>query len=77
MTNNNSAITNRPRRESPASKLRSARLAKGFSQVDLAVVSGVSMSWISVLERKPDLMTQWVAERLASSLGLTAEDLQP
>ena len=73
--NNTSTYTNRPRREAPRSALRTARLAKGLSQVDLAFASGVSMSWISVLERRPGLMTERVAERLSSALEVSAQDL--
>ena len=57
--------------------LRTARLAKGLSQVDIAFQSGVSLSWISVLERKPGLMTKRVAERLAAALGVSTEALWP
>ncbi len=78
MTNNNSNTgANRPRQEAPKSKLRTARLAKGLSQVDLAFKSGVSLSWLSVLERKPGLMTQRIAERLAAALDLPVKALWP
>ena len=78
MTNDNSTpAINRRRRDSPASRLRSARLAKGFSQADLAFESGVSLSWVSVLERQPGLMTQRVAARLAVALGVPPEGLWP
>jgi transcriptional regulator with XRE-family HTH domain len=76
MTDNNASIRSRPRQESPDSTLRRARLAKGLSQVDLADVSGVSVSWISVLERRPPLMSRRVAERLAGPLGIPVEELR-
>jgi plasmid maintenance system antidote protein VapI len=68
-------LTNRPRQKSPDSKLRKARLARKFSQADLAVVSGVSVSWVSMLERRPELLSPDVAQRLARALGATAEEL--
>jgi transcriptional regulator with XRE-family HTH domain len=76
MTDNNASIRSRPRQESPDSTLRRARLAKGLSQVDLADVSGVSVSWISVLERRPRLMSRRVAERLAGALDVIVEELR-
>ncbi len=77
MTDDSNLITFRPRRQSPDTRLRKARLAKKFSQADLAVVSGVSVSWVSMLERKPELMSPSVAERLARALGVPAADLLP
>jgi transcriptional regulator with XRE-family HTH domain len=76
-TTSNSPNSKRPRQEAPESKLRTARLAKGLAQVDLATQAAVSLSWISVLERKPQLMTTRVAERLASALGVPVEAITP
>lgn len=76
-TNTSNSRRTRPRRDAPESKLRDARLAKGLAQVDLAVQANVSLSWISVLERKPQLMTSAVAERLAGALGVPVEAIQP
>ena len=76
MTDNNASINSRPRQESPDSTLRRARPTKGLSQVDLADVSGVSVSWISVLERRPPLMSRGVAERLAGALDVTGGELR-
>ena len=68
--NTRTTSTHRPRRTAPESALKKARLAKGLSQLDLAVASGVSVSWISALERQPGLLTQEIAERLAGALEL-------
>lgn len=75
--NTSNSRKTRPRREAPESKLRTARLAKGLAQVDLAVQADVSLSWISVLERKPQLMTSAVAARLAGALGVPVEAIEP
>lgn len=76
MTDNNASIKSRPRQESPDSTLRRARLAKGLSQVDLADASCVSVSWISVLDRRPRQISRRIAERLAGALGITVEELR-
>jgi transcriptional regulator with XRE-family HTH domain len=78
MANDNSdLLDSRPRQKSPSTQLRRARLARKLAQTDLAFVSGVSVSWISVLERRPELMSRSVAERLARALGVTADELMP
>jgi transcriptional regulator with XRE-family HTH domain len=78
MTNDDSnLLDSRPRQKSPPTQLRNARLARKLAQTDLAFVSGVSVSWISVLERRPELMSRSVAERLARALGVTADELMP
>lgn len=76
MTDANTGST-RPRRESPHTRLRAARLARGLSQAELAVLAGLSPGWISLLERTPELMTSRAAQRLAAVLGVSEQELRP
>lgn len=56
--------------------LAERRKQRGWTQVDLAAVSGVSITAISNVERSADkLMTLGMARRLAAALGCRPEDL--
>jgi transcriptional regulator with XRE-family HTH domain len=67
----------RPRRESPESHLRTARLEKGFTQAELAARAGLSPGWISLLERSPEFITARTSQRLAEVLGVTEQEIRP
>lgn len=69
--------SSRPRRESPESRLRAARLAKGLSQAELAARAGLSPGWVSLLERSPEFITERTAQRLGSVLEVSAQELRP
>lgn len=65
-----------PPRRRVATKMRELRVAKGLTQVDLAVLVGIGPSYLSDLERAPSLMTHAVAERVAEALGCTVADIK-
>lgn len=68
--------SSRPRRDSPVSALRTARLAKGLSQAELAARAGLSPGWVSLLERTPEFLTERTARQISEVLGVPAEDLR-
>lgn len=59
----------------PQSRLRDARIAKGLRQTDLATLAGVASSSISSIERAPTLLRPAMAKRLADALGCDPADL--
>lgn len=67
----------RKRRAPEETPLRLARLAKGLSQAELAAQAGLSLGWVSLVERTPQFITASTATRLAAVLGIPAEKLQP
>lgn len=69
--------TCRARREASPSPLRSARLAKGLSQAELAAQAGLSPGWISLLERTPGFLTERTARALADVLAVPVQELLP
>jgi transcriptional regulator with XRE-family HTH domain len=68
------ASITRPRRQPPESRLRSARLAKGLSQAELAARAGLSPGWISLLERTPAFITPRTAQLLAQVLEVSEKE---
>jgi transcriptional regulator with XRE-family HTH domain len=58
-----------------AHNLRAARLAKGFSQEELAHRAGIDRTYISSLERSVYAAGIDVVDRLAKVLGTEASDL--
>lgn len=64
------------RRPTTFTKMRELRVAKGLSQVDLAVLVGVHPNYLSMMERGPSRMTIEVAERVAKILGCTADEIR-
>ena len=58
------------------SKLRRARERRGFTQDDVAALSGVDQTTISYLEQQADPNPRWhTLRRLARALGVRAEDV--
>jgi transcriptional regulator with XRE-family HTH domain len=57
--------------------MRGLRLKAGLSQAEVAARAGVSLGWVSEVERQPTFLTQAVAERIAAALGCTATDILP
>lgn len=60
------------------SKLKKIRLSKGFTQNDVAELSGVNIKSIAVYEQEPERINKASIEtviRLAESLGCDIEDL--
>jgi transcriptional regulator with XRE-family HTH domain len=75
-TSGTRSSSTRPRRESPQSPLRAARLAKGLSQVELAARAGLSPGWVSLLERSPEFLTERTSKRLAEVLEVAEQELR-
>ncbi len=55
--------------------LRSLRLAKGYSQKNLADLIAVEEKYISALETKPRHISTRTLEKLAAGLGVSPKDL--
>lgn len=55
--------------------LREARRRAGLTAEVLATRAGVSLGWIRVVERAPQLMSQELAGRLAAALGVNVSTL--
>jgi transcriptional regulator with XRE-family HTH domain len=72
MKNSNSQITARARF---AVNLRSARLANGFSQEELAARAGLHRNYIGSVERNEKNISIDSMERLAIVLGVDVVDL--
>ncbi len=56
--------------------IRSARVARNMSQLDLAVASGLSLGCVSIAERSGRLSPR-TAELFAAALGLPVRALRP
>lgn len=66
----------RIRRRAPTlTPMRTHRLRAGLTQADVAARTGISLGWISEVERQPAFLTAPVADRIAAALGCTAADL--
>ena len=57
--------------------MRKRRLAVNLSQAEVAARSGLSLAWISEVERQPTFLTPSVAEKIAAALGCTEKDILP
>lgn len=58
-----------------ANRLRELRKAKGIMQEDLAVQSGIDITYISHLEASKYHPTVYVMWKIAKALGVTLNDL--
>ena len=58
-----------------AKNLRAARVAKGYSQEELAHRAGLDRTYISALERSVYSATIDVIDRLAAAMDMEASDL--
>lgn len=63
------------RAQRPRSAIQQARLLKKWTQAQLAAEIGYSVGYLATVEREPRLLTQPMAERLATALGLPVEEL--
>ena len=61
--------------EAPLSNIRRLRLARGLTQEKLAVLSTVSRSWLTFVERNPSELSLATARLLAAVLGCKPEHL--
>lgn len=64
-------------KKSHPSRLREVRLSRGFSQIELAVKSGVCLSSICSLETGKREVSRNRKRRIADTLGLSIEELFP
>lgn len=62
--------------ETPQSKLRSARLAAGFTQARMAARMRISLGWYSLIEREPSFLSPRLAELAAAILRTSPEELR-
>lgn len=56
--------------------IREARTAKGWTQLDLALVSGVSHTWIAALEGGTAALSDAIAGKMAAALKVDEDDLR-
>ena len=61
----------------PMTAIRRLRLVAQMSQANLASRSGLSLGWVSVVEREPGLLTLPVAEKLAHALNCNPLEIMP
>ena len=64
-----------PTTGSHTNTLLAYRQRRNMTQERLAVLSGLSRGWLGFLERNPEAMTATAAAKLATALGVRAEDL--
>lgn len=64
------------RPERPPSRMKVVRIHRGISQLELAVMVGISANYMSILERAPSQMTGDVAERVAKALGVGVDEIK-
>lgn len=65
-----------PRRPAQPTRMRELRVARGLTQLDLALIVGIAPTYLGTLERGPSRMTPEVADRVARALGCTAEEIR-
>ena len=57
--------------------LASIRLRAGLTQREVAAAVGIARSYLSLLERSPNLITLELAHRIAHALGVKVGDVLP
>ena len=71
-----SAIQKKTRRTTPpVTALRQLRMRAGISREVLAARTGLSLTWLGLVERRPEFLSPNVAKRLARTLHCRSEDL--
>jgi transcriptional regulator with XRE-family HTH domain len=56
-------------------RLKQLRLQADYSQAILALKAGVSLAWYCVVERSPEYLSPEVAQKLATALDCSSDEL--
>jgi ribosome-binding protein aMBF1 (putative translation factor) len=62
-------------RQTLGERIRAAREARGYTQVNLAAAAGISQGYLSQIERDEREPTLSIAARLAGALGVSLDEL--